>query len=75
MKKNYSKKLIQIFCLSILITSCSNQPTRDLNPGELTAGFKLLPPEETGIDFNNTIKESPKFNHFYLTCQNFAHLN
>ncbi|WP_411895762.1 VCBS repeat-containing protein [Winogradskyella sp. A2] len=65
--KNFCKRLIQIFCLCLFIWSCNDQPIRDLNPEQLTAGFNLLPSEVTGIDFNNSIKESPKFNHFYFS--------
>jgi hypothetical protein len=41
------------------------QPTRDLNTGTLTGGFELLSSEQTGIDFNNAIKESKTVNHLY----------
>ncbi len=55
-------------CLLIvfLITSCE-QPVRDLNPESLEGGFQLLDAKTTGIDFDNSIKESAIFNHFYYS--------
>ena len=43
------------------------QPIRDLNPKDLIGGMELLPSEQTGIDFSNTIKESKTFNHYYYS--------
>ncbi|MEN8887082.1 MAG: VCBS repeat-containing protein, partial [Winogradskyella sp.] len=47
--------------------NCSLEPTRDLYPSELVGGFKRLPSEKTGIDFENTINESLYFNHYYYS--------
>ncbi|MDB9720588.1 VCBS repeat-containing protein [Winogradskyella sp.] len=47
--------------------NCSQEPTRDLYPSELVGGFKRLPSEKTGIDFENTINESLYFNHYYYS--------
>ena len=58
---------IQIALITLILFSCNDKPVRDINTGELVGGFKLLSPEETGINFNNSIKESPKFNHFYFS--------
>ncbi|MCL6296390.1 VCBS repeat-containing protein [Jejuia spongiicola] len=55
---------ITIFLTVILTFSCQ-KPKRNLNPETLTGGFELLSPDKTGIDFNNTIKESEKVNHLY----------
>ena len=51
------------FLIVFLITSCE-QPVRDLNPESLEGGFQLLDAKTTGIDFDNSIKESAIFNHF-----------
>ncbi|WP_431158917.1 VCBS repeat-containing protein [Winogradskyella poriferorum] len=67
MKKKFNKSLIKVFTLYLLVSNCNDQPIRDLNPSELTEGFKLLSPEQTGIDFNNKINETPEFNHFYFS--------
>jgi len=45
--------------------SCNNEPSRNRYPKELLGGFNLLPSEETGIDFNNSIEESKFFNHYF----------
>ncbi|SEP83677.1 Repeat domain-containing protein [Hyunsoonleella jejuensis] len=50
--------------LSIVLVSCQ-EPVRDLYPETLVGGFTLLDSETTGIDFNNSIKESEKVNHLY----------
>jgi len=54
------------FLIVFLITSCE-QPVRDLNPESLEGGFQLLDAKTTGIDFDNSIKESAIFNHFYYS--------
>ena len=54
------------FLIVFLITSCE-QPVRDLNPESLVGGFQLLDAKTTGIDFDNSIKESAIFNHFYYS--------
>jgi len=60
--KNYKLLLFVIFL--ILFSSCTTSK-RDLNPKELIGGFELLSAEKTGIDFNNSIKESKYFNHYF----------
>jgi hypothetical protein len=50
--------------LGVLMVAC-NGPQRDLYPKTLVGGFQLLDSETTGIDFNNAIKETESFNHFY----------
>ncbi len=55
--------LVLVF-VCILFVGCQ-QPQRDLYPEELVGGFDLLPSEETGIDFKNSIRESEKVNHLY----------
>lgn len=52
--------------LSVLFISC-NTPKRDLNPKEIIGGLELLSSEQTGIDFNNAIKESKNFNHYFYS--------
>ena len=54
------------FLIVFLITSCE-KPVRDLNPESLEGGFQLLDAKTTGIDFDNSIKESTIFNHFYYS--------
>jgi hypothetical protein len=58
--------IIPIIVFSILF-GCNSEPKRDLYPKELVGGFNLLPAEKTGIDFQNTIKESTYFNHYYYS--------
>lgn len=59
------------FAVTIIICNlfftCNDSPKRDLYPEDLIAGFELLPSEKTGIDFNNSIKETETFNHFYYS--------
>ena len=62
--KTYTSNLCLLMVL--LITSCE-QPIRDLNPEILEGGFRLLDANTTGIDFDNSIKESALFNHFYYS--------
>jgi hypothetical protein len=57
MKKS-NHHLIVVLIITSLLLSCNNEPSRDLYPKEMVGGFNLLPTEETGIDFNNTIEES-----------------
>ncbi|WP_299110716.1 CRTAC1 family protein [uncultured Winogradskyella sp.] len=64
----YSKiQLVIVISIYSLFFSCTNQPQRDLYPKELIGGFNLLPAEQTGIDFQNTINESTYFNHYYYS--------
>lgn len=49
-----------------LVLACENN-SRDLYPETLVGGFELLAPEQTGIDFNNTIKESKFLNHYFYS--------
>lgn len=65
--KNRCKWLLHVLSVSFFLHSCSNQPTRDLYPEQITGGFELLPAEKTGVDFSNTIKESTYFNHYYYS--------
>jgi len=53
--------LVSVF---FLMNSCQDSK-RPLSEGTLTGGFELLAAEQTGIDFNNSIKESEKVNHLY----------
>lgn len=50
----------------ILIISCQDSG-RNLYPETLTGGMELLPPERTGISFNNRIKESKYLNHYFYS--------
>jgi len=65
MKKSNSQFVVLLIITSFLM-SCNNEPSRDLYPKELIGGFNLLPSEETGIDFNNSIEESKYFNHYFF---------
>ena len=60
-----TKRIIAILSI-VLFISCS-EPVRDLYPTELIGGFNLLQAEQTGVDFNNSIKESTYFNHYYYS--------
>lgn len=55
-----------LFSTAVLfLYACESGPTRDLNPKELTGGFELLSSDQTGIDFNNAIKEGKSFNQYF----------
>ncbi len=60
-KPNYVTILILI-----VIMSCQKSK-RPLCAETLVGGFELLSSEKTGIDFNNSIKETENFNHFYYS--------
>jgi hypothetical protein len=62
--KTYKLSIFVLFLITILFSSC-NSSKRDSYPKELIGGLELLTPEQTGIDFNNAIKESEKVNHIY----------
>jgi hypothetical protein len=65
MKKS-SLHILAVFIITTLLNSCHKGPTRDLHPEEVAGGFNLVPSEQTGIDFNNTIEESEYFNQFFF---------
>jgi hypothetical protein len=65
MKKS-SLHILAVFIITTLLNSCHKGPTRDLYPEEVAGGFNLVPSEQTGIDFNNTIEESEYFNQFFF---------
>ena len=56
-----------VFTVCSSFFACNDKPVRDLYPTELVGGFELLPSENTGIDFNNTIKESKRFHHYFFS--------
>jgi hypothetical protein len=62
--KTYTSSILIVLFFSLFFSSC-NQSKRDLYPKELIGGFELLKPDQTGIDFNNSIKETKYFNHFF----------
>jgi len=59
-------QILKFLFVAILFNSC-NESQRDLYPDELISGLELLPPERTGIEFNNKIVESTFFNHYYFS--------
>lgn len=63
--KKFNFLKITSFAIIIFIAACQNQ--RSLDPVELLGNLQLLPTEKTGIDFNNSIRESEKVNHFYYS--------
>lgn len=67
MKRSSRIQYLVIFTLCTVFFSCNNGNERNLYPKELVGGFELLPAEKTGIDFENTIKESTYFNHYYYS--------
>ena len=56
-----------VLVFGFLVFACQEQTKRNLKPETLAGGLSLLSPEQTGIDFNNTIKETSTFNHFYYS--------
>jgi len=65
MKLRITHFKITLFVL-VLFLSCQ-ESKRNLNPKKLVGGFELLSPNQTGIDFNNKIKEGIKFNQYFYT--------
>jgi hypothetical protein len=63
--KTYTSSILIFLFFSLFFSSC-NQSQRDLYPKELIGGFELLKPDQTGIDFNNSIKETKYFNHYFF---------
>ena len=59
-------KYISLVLLNLILFSCS-KTSRDLNPKKIIGGMELLPSEQTGIDFNNAIKETNRFNHYFYS--------
>ncbi len=68
-KKNKQMKIsfssLSVILLIAFCASSCQKPERNLYPEALTGGFELLTPQVTGIDFNNSIKESKTVNHLY----------
>lgn len=60
-KSTHFKAIIVLVFIGI---SCQ-KPVRNLYPETLVGGLELMSSEITGIDFNNSIKESEKVNHLY----------
>ena len=64
--KTFKSFLFIAVLSNVLFFSCVNSK-RDLYPEDLIGGFELLSAEKTGIDFNNAIKESNFFNHYFYS--------
>ena len=62
--KTFKSFLFIAVLSNVLFFSCVNSK-RDLYPEDLIGGFELLSAEKTGIDFNNGIRESKYFNHYF----------
>ena len=58
---------LSILFITTLFYSCNSKPVREFASGELSAGFELLSAEQTGIKFNNRIKESKYLNHYFFS--------
>jgi hypothetical protein len=67
MKTNFFLLKALFAVLSIVLFSSCNTSKRDLNPKELIGGLELLSSEQTGVDFNNAIKESENVNQIYYS--------
>mgnify|MGYP005990725105 CR=1 FL=1 len=65
MKFNLSFVSVLILAGTLFI-SC-NPSQREVDSTELKGGFELLSSQQTGIDFNNTIKESKFFNQYFYS--------
>jgi hypothetical protein len=65
MKFLYNKYIVLI-AICVISISCQDSQ-RNLYPETLEGGFELLSSTETGIDFNNSIKESTFFNHYFYS--------
>jgi len=64
---NLNTFFFSVLSLIVFLFNSCNKPERELSSEELIGGLVLLPSEQTGIDFNNTITESVNFNHFYFS--------
>ena len=64
--KTYKLFLFIAVLFTVLFSSCTTSK-RDLYPKELIGGLELLSSEQTGVDFNNAIKESETVNHIYYS--------
>ena len=58
-------KIFLFLGLFVCVLGCEEK--RSLHPKELIGGFELLTPEQTGIDFKNTIQETATKNHLYYS--------
>ncbi|MBT5615895.1 MAG: CRTAC1 family protein [Flavobacteriales bacterium] len=58
------KRLSIVAIITLVLSSCTSSK-RDVNTEELIGGLELLSSEQTGIHFNNSIKESETVNHIY----------
>ena len=58
------KRLSIVAIITLVLSSCTSSK-KDVNPEKLTGGLELLSSEQTGIDFNNSIKESKFFNQYF----------
>jgi hypothetical protein len=61
----FNTSLISILILAVTLISSCITSERDVNPTELISGLELLSSKQTGITFNNSIKESETINHIY----------
>lgn len=62
---NTLKKIVLVF-ICLLFFACQKSQ-RNLYPESLSGGMELLSLEKTGIDFNNSIKETETLNHFFYS--------
>ena len=63
----FNDSFVSVLILIATIISSCNPSKRELSSNELKAGFELLSSEQTGIDFNNSIKESKFFNQYFYS--------
>ena len=62
----FNTSFVSVLILVVTFISSCNTSTREVNSTGIIGEFELLSSEQTGVDFNNTIKETSSFNHFYF---------
>jgi hypothetical protein len=66
MKMKFNTSFVSVLILVVTFISSCNTSTREVDSKGIIGEFELLSSEQTGVDFNNTIKETSSFNHFYF---------
>ena len=64
---NINFSFLALFLSVFFFMNSCQDVKRPLSQGPLIGGFELLAPEQTGIDFNNTMTESKAFNHYFYS--------
>ncbi|WP_406684701.1 VCBS repeat-containing protein [Seonamhaeicola sp. MEBiC1930] len=63
----FNRKSIIYILIILVFLSCNSKLDRNIYPDTLNGGLELLSPEITGVNFNNSIKESTTLNMFFYS--------